>query len=258
MIVTPIHTEIVRAGSTDLFSFLDRSITRVEDRSIVAVTSKIVSLCEGRVREKSGVTREQLAQEEAELYMPASENKYGFSLAIKHNMLVPSAGIDESNADGAYVLWPKDLQKSANLVRAYLVRRFSLKQVGVIITDSRTTPLRWGTTGAALSHSGFAAVNNYIGTPDIFGRKLEVTKANIRDALAAAAVVVMGEGKEQTPLALITDVPFVTFQERNPTQKELDDLHISIEDDVYGSILKRGKKAGRNEVGIGFYIICAF
>lgn len=248
MNVTPIHTEVVRAKSIDLLSFLDRYITKLSDRSVLAVTSKIVSLCEGRVREKTGTSREQLAEKEAELFLPAHENKYGFSLAIKHSMLVPSAGIDESNADGKYVLWPKNPQKSANLVREYLAKRFLIKHIGVIITDSRATPLRWGTTGAALSHSGFAALNDYIGTPDIFGRKLKVTKANVRDALAAAAVVVMGEGREQTPLAVIEDVPFVFFQNRNPTKEELENLKISIKDDVYGSILKRApwKKGGKS------------
>lgn len=250
MNVTPIHTEVVRAKSIDLLSFLDRYITKLSDRSVLAVTSKIVSLCEGRVREKAGTSREQLAEKEAELFLPAHENKYGFSLAIKHNMLVPSAGIDESNADGKYVLWPEDPQKSANAIRAYLVKRFTLRHAGVIITDSRATPLRWGTTGSALSHSGFNALNDYIGTPDIFGRKLRVTKANVRDALACAAVVVMGEGAEQTPLAIISDVPFVTFQDRDPSAEELENLKISLEDDVYGSILKRApwKKGGKKFV----------
>lgn len=247
MIVTPIHTSVVRANEKDLFSFLDEFVEHLEERSIVAVTSKIVSLCEGRVRDIAGVDKEQLAQEEAEWFLPASENKYGFTLSVKHNMLIPSSGIDESNADGHYVLWPVDPQKSVDSIRAHLAQKFSLKNIGVIITDSRATPLRWGTTGTALSHSGFVALNDYIGTPDIFGRTLEVTKANIRDALAAAAVVVMGEGAEQTPLAIISDVPFVTFQDRNPTQAELDNLKISIDEDVYAAVLKRApwQKGGK-------------
>lgn len=239
MKITAIRTEIVRAKTCDIFSLLDAFVHSLKERSILAVTSKIVSLCEGRVRDKKGVTKEQLVSDEAELFLPASENAHGILFAIKHSMLVPSAGIDESNADGQYVLWPEDPQKSANAIRAYLVKRFTLKRLGVIITDSRATPLRWGTTGAALAHSGFMALRDYIGKPDIFGRKLEVTKANVRDALAAAAVVVMGEGREQTPLAVIQDIPFVSFQDRDPTAKELDGLNISLEEDVYGSILKR-------------------
>lgn len=246
MNITSIHTEVVHASGGSLLHFLDQSLSKLGERSILAITSKVVSLCEGRVRKKEGADKEQLIRKEAELFLPASENAYGITLTVKRNLLVPSAGIDESNAEGHYVLWPIDPQKSANEVRTYLAKRFSLTHVGVIITDSRATPLRWGTTGAALSHSGFTALNDYIGTPDIFGRKLEVTKANVRDALAAAAVAVMGEGAEQTPLALIADIPFVTFQDRDPTKAELDGLMISIDEDVYAPILKRAlwKKGG--------------
>lgn len=246
MIVTPIKTGVVRANEKSLFSLLDESVQNIKENSILVITSKVVSLCEGRVVDKKGVNKKQLAEEEAELFLPASENTYGFTLSIKHNMIIPSSGIDESNADGSYVLWPADPQKSANDVRTYVTKRFSFKNIGVIISDSKATPLRWGTTGAALSHSGFAALNDYIGTPDIFGRKLEVTKANVRDALAAAAVVVMGEGAEQTPIAVITDIPFVSFQHRNPTDDELVNLKISIDEDLYASILKRAPwKKGR-------------
>ena len=47
-----------------------------------------------------------------------------------------------------------------------------LKKVGVIITDSKTTPLRWGTSGVAISYSGFSPLKNYIGSPDIFGKEM--------------------------------------------------------------------------------------
>jgi len=52
---------------------------------------------------------------------------------------------------------------------------------------------------------------------------------------------VMGEGKEQTPLAVIEDVPFVKFQNKNPSKKELKNFHINMEDDLYGPLLKSVK-----------------
>jgi dihydrofolate synthase / folylpolyglutamate synthase len=168
-------------------------------------------------------------------------------LAINNNLIAPSAGIDESNGNGYYILWPENPQKTANEIRSYLIKRFSVSEAGVIITDSRTTPLRWGTTGISIAYSGFLALNDYIGRPDIFGRKLEMTKANIADALAVAAVVVMGEGSEQTPLAVIKDVPFVHFQKRNPSAGEVRGLRIEMKDDVYEPLLtsvdwKKGRK----------------
>ena len=120
-----------------------------------------------------------------------------------------------------------------------MVKEYGISEVGVIITDSKTTPLRRGVTGVTLAHSGFAALNDYIGHPDIFGRDLHVTKANIADGLAGASVLSMGEGSEQTPFAVIEDVPFVTFQRRNPTVEELTDLRIPLEEDIYASILTR-------------------
>jgi F420-0:gamma-glutamyl ligase len=55
--------------------------------------------------------------------------------------------------------------------------------------------------------------------------------------LAAAAVLVMGEGAESTPLALISGLPFVHFQERDPNPEELQNLHIDRRDDLYAPLL---------------------
>lgn len=225
-------------SSQALSQIINRYISSLKEKSIVVITSKIVSICEGRVVKIGEIDKKKLIEQEAEYYLPSYGNKYNITLTIKRNLLVPTAGIDESNGNGYYVLWPKDPQKTANEIREYSKKKFSLRHVGVIITDSRTTPLRWGTTGIAIAHSGFSALNNYIGKPDIFGRPLHVTKANIVDALAAAAVLVMGEGNEQTPLAIIEDLPFVKFQDRNPSKSELKGLQISMRDDLYAALLK--------------------
>lgn len=246
MRIVPIRTEKIRTKRTTLVALIDTYVQTMHERSVLAVTSKIVSLCEGRVFGKQ-TDKQSLIQREADLYLSPDDNKYGICLTIKGDILIPAAGIDQSNADGKYVLWPKDPQKTANVLRAHLSKRFSLKHVGVLITDSRVLPLRWGTVGVALSHSGFAGINDFIGTKDLFGRKFEVTKVNVRDGLAAASVLVMGESVEQTPFAIIDDVPFVQFQDRDPTPSELQALSISLENDIYGPILRRAPwKRGTN------------
>jgi F420-0:gamma-glutamyl ligase len=63
-----------------------------------------------------------------------------------------------------------------------------------------------------------------------------MTKVNVVDALATAAVLV-GEGSEQTPLAVVGEVLFVTFQERDPSPAELEQLRIAVEIDLYGPLL---------------------
>ena len=232
----------------DLFAILDRYLTTFEEQSVLAVTSKIVSICQGRIVPVENVDKQDLIEREADYCLPRSSSKYEVSLTIVDHLLIPMAGVDESNAHDHYVLWPQDLQKVANRIRAYLCNRFGHGGCGVIVTDSKTTPLRWGVTGVAMAHSGFVAVNDHIGQPDIFGRTLHMTKVDVADALAAAAVLVMGEANEQTPLAVIDDVPFVQFQDRDPTTEELEGRWIDIKDDLYAPLLQavpwqKGRKA---------------
>mgnify|MGYP001582344327 CR=1 FL=1 len=226
-----------------LYKILDEYLPKkITDKSVVAVSSKIVAICEGRVAKiESEEQRDILAKKEAEAYLPREYNQYGFMITINNGIMVASAGIDASNGNGFYVLWPKNPQKSANQIREYLAEKHKLNKAGVIITDSKLTPLRWGVTGVAIAHSGFNALKNYIGTPDIFGRLMQAEKSNVADSLATAAVIEMGEGNEQKPLAVIEEINFVEFQKRNPTRKELNGLKISIGDDVFSSLLKSVK-----------------
>lgn len=248
MEINPIRTHKIKPFEQSIFEILDRYVDKMKEGSILAVTSKIVAICENRVVRTEDIDKHELIRKEAEYFLPPEENKYGITLTVKGSLLVPTAGIDESNGENYYILWPENPQSSANKIRKYLCDRFSVKRAGVIITDSKTSPLRWGTSGASIAHSGFSALNNYIGKPDIFGRKLMVTKANIADALATSAVLIMGEGNEQTPLAVIEKLPFVKFQNRNPSIEEIKDFHISMEEDLYAPLLKcvKWRKGGKN------------
>jgi putative folate metabolism gamma-glutamate ligase len=237
MQVRAIKTHKITTKDQDLFTILDAHIAAFEERTVLAITSKIVAICQGRVVKIGDVEKQALIAQEADYFLPSHLSKYNMTLTITHGLLIPTAGIDESNGDGYYVLWPHNPQQTANDVCAYLRRRFARTHVGVIITDSKTTPLRTGVTGVALAYSGFCALNDYVGTVDCFGRPLRMTRVNVVDALAAAAVLVMGEGSEQTPLAVLSALPFVTFQERDPLAEELQQLRIALEDDLYGPLL---------------------
>ncbi len=253
MKVTAIKTHKITASDTDLFEILDkylpaRNVThsvaggpKIEEKSVVAITSKIVSITEGRIVKIGDLDKDKLIEREAQFYLPRSENPYDVSLTITNNTLVATAGIDESNGDGYYILWPKDPQESANKIREHIAKSRGLRDIGVIITDSKTSPLRWGVTAIAIAYSGFAPLKDYVGSSDLFGRKFEFEKMSIIDNLASAAAVVMGEGAEQTPISVISDVSFIQFQDRNPTEKELEELKISINKDLYGPFLKNVK-----------------
>lgn len=238
MIVHPYKTRKITPSCIDLISLLDESLPELSERSVVVITSKIISLCEGKIVPFDAVDKEQLVAEHSKLYMPRTASKYNVIFTIAHDSLVVGAGIDESNGDGNYVLWPDDIQASINAARAYLRQKYKLKELGVIATDSSTRPLQWGTTGVSVAYSGFEPLKDYIGSEDLFGRHFLYHKNNIVNGLAAAAVVTMGEGAEQTPLAVIEDLDFVKFVDQDPSTQELADLAIPIEDDVYAPLLE--------------------
>lgn len=238
MKISPIKTRVVHANECTLEELLKESLQDVEENSVLTISSKIVALCQNRVVDKDSATKSELIKREAELYTPDGFNKYGFNFTVLKNTFIPSAGIDESNSDGHYVLWPENPQQTANELRAFLCSHFGRKNIGVIITDSTSMPpMRSGTVGIMLAHSGFLAVRQLAGTNDLFDRPFEVARSAIGSGLAAAGNVVMGEGAEQTPIAVITDIPFVTFQDRNPTQDELAFTYIPMEDDLYAPFL---------------------
>jgi dihydrofolate synthase / folylpolyglutamate synthase len=239
MKVSAIKTHKVVAGGVSLEQLFDGHLDKLAENSVLAVTSKVVAICEGRVVPIGSLEKEELVKRESDFFLDPSLSKYGMSFTITHNTLVPAAGIDESNGNGNYVLWPEDPQKSANSLRQYLEKKFGLVNVGVVITDSTARPLHYGTEGVAIAFSGFQPMNDYVGQPDLFGRPFAASKSNLPDALASAAVLVMGEGTEQTPIALLQDLPFIKFVPRNPTDEELKGFFLDhMEDDLFAPFLK--------------------
>ncbi len=224
MIIKTIKTRIFQEGE-NLFSFLIRYLKKLPERSVVVVTSKIVSLSEKRTAvAKSAKAKEKLIRAESDFAMPT---KYVW-LTVKDGLVMASAGIDESNANGRLILLPKDSFQTARFLRRKLKQKYGVKHLGVLITDSRTMPLRAGVTGVALGYAGFRGIKDYRGASDIFGRKFKFSRTDVADGLAAAAVLVMGEGNEQQPLAIITKAP-VKFCDKIRRQE----LRISIQDDMY-------------------------
>ena len=224
MIVQPIKTRVFQEGD-DLFAFITAYVKELTERAVIVVTSKIVALAEKRTAIiKNAKTKENLIRAESEFAIPT---KYVW-LTVKDGMVMASSGIDESNANGKLILLPKDSFKTARLLRNKLRQRYDVRNLGVLITDSRTVPLRAGVTGVAVGYAGFRGIKDYRDTPDIFGRKFEFSRTNMADGLATAAVLVMGEGNERQPLAIIESAP-VEFSD-NVNRRE---LYIDIQEDMY-------------------------
>jgi coenzyme F420-0:L-glutamate ligase len=218
-------------------------VPTLRDGSVLAVTSKIVALAEGRVVvAKSAKEKEKIIRAESAW---AIKTKYVW-LTEKDGMILANAGVDESNADlparraqagEKLILLPEDSFSSAISLRRKLRTHYKIKKLGIIITDSRIMPLRAGVIGVALGYAGFRGLRDYRGKKDIYGRKLKFTQTDIADSLATAATLAMGEGSEQQPLAVITDAP-IEFTERVSKRE----LLISLKDDMYAPLFKTTKR----------------
>ncbi|OGY58507.1 MAG: hypothetical protein A3C03_00135 [Candidatus Colwellbacteria bacterium RIFCSPHIGHO2_02_FULL_45_17] len=231
MVVRAVKTRVFRENE-DLFAFITKHVRRLPEKSVLVITSKIVALSEGRTHNDSSTkAKERLIKSESEWAM---KTKYTW-ITIKDGTVMASAGIDASNAKGKLILLPKDSYKSARDIRKRLQAHYRVKKFGVLITDSRLFPLRAGIVGVALGYAGFKGIRDYRGTKDIFGRTLTISRTDVADSLATAAILEMGEGKEQQPLAVITDAS-IEFTDRSPSRRE---LVMDPSEDIYRPLFER-------------------
>jgi len=209
---------------------LEKQRLAIEDGDLLAITSKVVATVERRLKKLSSVEPSEKAKKLAKQYdleprfveivLQESKLIYGGAskalLTLKNNVLTPNAGVDHKNVPRGYVaLWPKNPQKSAEKIRKEILERTG-KQVGVLIIDSRVTPLRMGTTGFALGIAGFEPVRDYRFDKDLYGTSLSITRHAVADDIASAAHLVMGESSEQTPVILVRSAPVKLFDKVNP------------------------------------------
>ncbi len=227
--VQALKTEIFHARQ-DLGKFLLENLKPFSnenlENSILVVTSKILSLAEARLR-PDHENKLDLIREEADQYL--GEIGQACHLTIKHGLLMVGAGIDLSNSETQdYILLPQDPFASADKICREIKSTRKLKNFGILISDSRTLPLRKGVLGCGLAYAGFLAIKNLIGEKDLFARKLKMTQVNLLDALAGSAVMMMGEGAEQQPLALLRGAP-VQFTD----EKTENEIVIEATEDLY-------------------------
>jgi coenzyme F420-0:L-glutamate ligase len=225
----------------DLLAKIIESKLRLKDGDILAISSKVVSISEGRCIPCASIEKKDLIKRESQLfYAPHHTARWGYFFTIAQGVLVGSAGVDQSNGNGHFVLWPKDPMRSAVRLRAALMKHYKIKKLGVLITDSTSKPLRRGAMGFALSWAGIDPLHDYRGTKDIFGHAIRVEQANLVDGLAAAAVLVMGEGSERTPVALIRGVPARVWKGRH-TNRGWNKFIVPLKDDLFAPFLTKVK-----------------
>jgi|SRR3989344_1291543 len=243
MKVKAIKTRIFLPPKDDLLSLIKDSFLGLElkEKSIIVITSKIVAIWQGRcVKINSVKNKDDLIKKEADFYIDRDKVPQGYViLTLKNNILIPTSGIDESNANGYYILWPDKPNLAAKQIYQFVKKTYKLKKFGIIISDSHCTPLKSGVMGTTIGYYGFYPLRDYRGKKDIFGRKMRVSQTNLADSIVAAAVLVMGEGKEQTPIAIVEDVNLVKFGQFN--KLNFDPLIINKNQDIYAPLLNSTK-----------------
>ena len=221
---------IVRPGQrTDkiLIKALRKSKLELCDGDVVAVASKIVSTAEERTisLDDAKVSKETLriarkwhidrrlvavVRDEADVILGGVP---GFLLTLKNGILTANAGIDLKNSPGGTAIrWPSDADASASTIRKSLEHEFHAR-IGVIIVDSRVTPMRLGTVGLAIGASGLVPTRDDRGRSDLYGRKTKVTQTNVIDDLASSAHLLMGETSERIAAVVVRKAP-IRLQKR--------------------------------------------
>jgi putative folate metabolism gamma-glutamate ligase len=235
MLIKSVKTGKILPGES-IFDILDTYITKLTENTIVAIASKIISISENHLINKNQ-DKFLLIRRESQQYFKSPNKCRNFCLTLKNHRLIPNAGIDDSNCQYFYVLLPKNPQQTTKKIWTHLRKKYRVKNLGIIITDSNITPLRTGVTGITIGWCGFKPVYSYVGEKDIFGTRLKVTQINLLDSLATIATLNMGEGKEQTPISIINNPPStVFFQNRAPTKKEEIQTYIDPQKDLFSSM----------------------
>lgn len=234
MKVSTIKTRKIVVGD-DLYEILDQYLPRLHEKDVVVIASKIIAICQGNVIKNTGQNKYDLIKNEADYYLPEDQAMFGVHLSIKDNIF--GSGIDESNGNGYFILWPKNLQKTTEEIWEYLRKKNKIKHLGIVVTDGRIMPLRKGVIGIGLSWCGFVPLRDYVGKPDLFKRNLHVTKANLVDGIAAGATLNTGEGNESTPLAIVSQISNIEFVERIPNKAEKNEMNIKPEEDVFAKLI---------------------
>lgn len=237
--IIPIKTKKFLPPKDDLYAAL-KHLPGLKEGDVLVIASKILAIHQGRcIKYNVSSIKHEEIKKEADYYLPPHlVGRSEIVLTIKDNTLIPSAGIDESNGNEYYILWPKNSSAEAKRITSYLKKQNKIKKLGTIIADSHTTPLRWGTQGISLGFFGIEPLKDYRGQKDIFGRKMKYTQSNIIDSLANLGVLMMGEGKEQTPLVIIRGMKNLKFTNKLNNRK----LVIEPKKDLYYPLLKIFKK----------------
>ena len=143
-------------------------------------------------------------------------------VARKNGFICINAGVDKSNVGGhhVYARLPLDADRSAGELRIAL-ERLTGRRLAVIVGDTYSRPLRVGQVEYAIGLSGIEPIVDYRGRKDLFGYELRFKYVGLADEVAAAAELVMGQGTEGIPVAIVRGVSRTVRSEEEGLSKKL-------------------------------------
>jgi coenzyme F420-0:L-glutamate ligase/coenzyme F420-1:gamma-L-glutamate ligase len=214
-----------------LIAAMERGRLVPQPNDILVVAQKVVSKAEGRyfdlatvepgsrARGLAAVTRkdarlvEVILSESAEVLRAAP---HVLVTVTRHGFVMANAGVDQSNLeagdDGRRVLLlPEEPDRSAQRIKDRVDAQFG-GNIGVIVSDSTGRAWRLGTVGIAIGAAGVPSLIDRRGERDLAGRPLEATEVGFADAVAAAAVLAMGEAGEARPAVLVRGLVLTAAQ----------------------------------------------
>lgn len=258
-----IKTPLIKASDKNIgdiiLEALDSNEIKLQDRDIIIIASKIISITEGcqiplnditHIRQEAKITAEtagldprfvEVVFQEADEVLGAVP---GAVLALRDNILQANAGVDQSNSGGEdyLIVLPRDPIRTAERLRKDITGR-TAKQIGVIIADSKTHPLRRGTSGFALAVAGFRPLIDDIGTQDLYGRSMHITTRAIADNLVCGGEILMGETTQRIPIVIARGCKEVTFEGPEEIKEYNDQMKISPQLCIYIGPLWHNRKS---------------
>lgn len=228
----PVLTREMRPPKDDLYAVIDQYLPPVQEGDIILITSKVVSIHQGRCYKKIETDKLELAKSEADAYT-FTESKKKRLVAIKHHAISLYAGVDPFY--DYYITLPHEPNAEARRIATYMKKKYHIQKLGVIITDSHSMPLRRGVSCYAV---GFAGISPLI---DRGRRNYTKWTSNVVDILAGYGGLYLGESAQSsqlTPIVIMRGVELVDF-----TTKDFSDTFFVGEDnDLYSPLLKDFKK----------------
>ena len=189
------------------------------DGDMIVISQKIVSKAQGLLVDISTIQAKKSARAIAkrtgkdprliELILRDSTkvlraNSQALVVRKTNGFICLNAGVDKSNVSGRlmYARLPEDADRSADEIRRKL-EQLSRRTLGVIIADTYSRPFRVGQVELAIGIAGTEPIVDYRGQDDLFGYRLRYKYVGLADEIAAAAELVMGQGTERMPVAVV-------------------------------------------------------